>query len=93
MLLLTENASEAVHAIFDESTLPDGAGLRIATPPDGSEALTVAPVPAAERGDQVIEEHGARVFVEAEAAALLDDLVLDAHVDDDGRVQFVLGPQ
>lgn len=93
MLLLTENASRAVHAVFDETDLPDGAGLRIASPSDGADALTVAPVVAAERGDQVIEEHGARVFVEAEAMAVLDDKVLDAHVDDDGRVQFVLGPQ
>jgi iron-sulfur cluster assembly protein len=31
--------------------------------------------------DEVIEEQGARVFLEPEAAALLDDKVLDASVE------------
>ena len=39
--------------------------------------------------DEVIEEHGARVFVEAETAELLDDKLLDATVDHD-QVAFVL---
>lgn len=93
MLVLTENASRAVNAVFQEAELPDGAGLRIASPSDRSGTLTVAPATTAEQGDQVIEEQGARVFVEADAAEVLDDKVLDAHVDDDGHVQFVLGPQ
>ena len=41
--------------------------------------LRVVPLPAED--DEVIEEHGARIFVEAEAAALLEDKVLDANVD------------
>ena len=46
-----------------------------------------------EATDQVIEDQSARVFVETEAAAALDDKVLDAQVDDSGRVQFLLGEQ
>jgi iron-sulfur cluster assembly protein len=42
--------------------------------------------------DQVIEEEGARVFVEPEAAAILEDKVLDATVVGD-RVQFSLNEQ
>ena len=39
--------------------------------------------------DEVIEEHGARVFVESEAASLLDDKLLDATVDHD-QVAFLI---
>ena len=39
--------------------------------------------------DEVIEEHGARVFVEAEGPSLLEDRVLDANVDhNSGRVPY-----
>jgi Fe-S cluster assembly iron-binding protein IscA len=40
----------------------------------------------------VIEEHGARVFVEANAAILLDDKVLDATTDRD-QVAFTFVDQ
>lgn len=41
--------------------------------------LSVVPLPAED--DEVIEEQGARVFLELEAASLLDDKVLDASVE------------
>ena len=42
--------------------------------------------------DQVVEEHGAQVFLEPEAADVLDDRLLDADIRDD-KVRFVLEPQ
>jgi Fe-S cluster assembly iron-binding protein IscA len=42
--------------------------------------------------DEVIEEHGARVFLEPAAASLLDDKVLDANVEED-RVAFTIADQ
>jgi hypothetical protein len=33
------------------------------------------------------------VFLEPEAAAILEDKILDAHVDDQGAVQFLLEDQ
>ena len=50
---------------------------------------TEAPQP----GDQVLEEAGARVFLEETAAETLDDKVLDAQVDENGGVQFSITPQ
>jgi Fe-S cluster assembly iron-binding protein IscA len=43
--------------------------------------------------DQVVEQEGARVFVEPAAATVLDDKVLDVRVDDGGGVQFLLAGQ
>lgn len=93
MLFLTENATEVIRAIGRQPEAPDSAGLRIAAPSDGSEKLTVAAASTPEEGDQVMEQEGARVFLEPEAAALLDNMVLDARVQDDGAVQFELAAQ
>jgi iron-sulfur cluster assembly protein len=90
MLMLTENATKVIGALVDNPEVPDGGGLRIAT---AAEGLTVSPAEVPQATDQVIEEQSARVFVDTEAAAALDDKVLDAQVDDSGRVQFLLGEQ
>jgi iron-sulfur cluster assembly protein len=41
----------------------------------------------------VAEQSGARVFMDAPVAAVLDDKVLDARVDEDGAVQFLIAVQ
>jgi hypothetical protein len=41
----------------------------------------------------VVEAAGAHVYLEAKAAAFLDDKVLDAEVDQDGQAHFSLGLQ
>lgn len=41
----------------------------------------------------VVSETGARVFLDAAAAAVLDDKVLDAAPDENGAVRFELLPQ
>ena len=43
-----------------------------------------------EATDQTIEESGATVFVDSGAAEFLDDKVLDAAVDEAGRVRFAI---
>ena len=93
MLVLTENATMVIEALVDRSDLPEGAGLRIASPQDGAADLSIAPAGAPEAGDRVVEAQGARVFVEAGAAAVLDDKVLDAERDEQGRVQFLVVAQ
>jgi len=92
MLAVTENATSVVQQLTDRAELPDGAGLRIATA-DESPSLTVAPAGTPEEGDQVVESEGARVFLEAEAAEILDDKVLDARVNDSGGVEFLVAAQ
>ena len=96
MLVLTEAAAEVVKSVTDAPQSPDGSGLRITRPapePGGPSELQLAA--AAEPGgtDQVVETAGARVFLDPPAAAYLEDKVLDAEVDTEGRVRFTLGVQ
>ena len=74
--------------------LPNESGLRIRAERTGEGQvgleLTIVEYPT--EGDQVIEEAGARVFVEAETVADLEDKALDA-VSEGNRVQFSLSEQ
>jgi len=92
MLAVTENATSVIQQLTDRPELPDGAGLRIASSAEAPN-LTVSPAGAPEAGDQVVEEGGARVFLESQAAAMLDDKVLDARVNDAGGVEFLVAAQ
>lgn len=92
MLTVTDNAVAAIRSLTAQPEVPDGAGLRIATDPAaGALQLSVAPEP--HEGDQVVDNSGARLFLDTEAALLLDDKALDASVDDGGSVQFALAEQ
>ncbi len=94
MLTLTENASSVVKTIVDQSGgNQEQGGLRISQDAVDSPALHVIATEAPLPGDQVVEEHGARVFLEETAAETLDDKVLDAQVDESGGVQFAIGVQ
>ena len=91
-LTLTENASSVIRALSENSELAEEAGLRIAGSDDGGQPtdLAVALVMTPRQQDQVIEQEGARVFLDPTAANLLEDKVLDATVDDDGKVRFLM---
>jgi iron-sulfur cluster assembly protein len=92
MLTLTDNAVLAIRDLTTQETVPEGAGLRIATDPAGAAlTLTLAEEPA--QGDQVVDSAGARIFLDSEAAQLLDDKALDAAVDPQGGVQFAVAEQ
>jgi len=68
-------------------------GLRVVAERAGIQTnfqLSVVPLPAED--DEVIEEEGALVFLEPEAASLLDDKVLDARVEQD-QVAFTIADQ
>ena len=93
MLTLTENASTVVKTIVEQSETDQQAGLRISQDAVDSPALHVIAIEAPQPGDQVLEEDGARVFLEETAAETLEDKVLDAQVDDNGGVQFTLSVQ
>ena len=94
MLALTDSAVEAVKRLVETSDDAEGSsGLRMVVEPAGPRTnlqLSIVPLPAED--DQVIEEQGVRVFLEPEAAALLDDKILDASVDQ-GEVAFTLAVQ
>jgi iron-sulfur cluster assembly protein len=81
LLALTDSAVEAVKDIVSSSDVPETGGLRMVAEQAGTRAnfqLSVVPLPAED--DEVIDEQGARVFLEPEAASLLDDKILDADV-------------
>ena len=90
MLTLTENATTEINNLVKNNPeVPDDAGIRIASNPDGATlTLSLALTPAED--DSVITENGARVFLEPTAAGLLDDKTLDAGVDAEGQVAFGL---
>jgi len=93
MLVLTDNATTVIRNLVDTPELPDGAGLRVASPSDGSQQLTLAAAESPDPNDAVVEAEGARVFLDPPAAEVLDDKVLDARVDDNGAVQFLVATQ
>ena len=93
MLVLTDTAATVINSLGDQPGWNDAAGIRIAGPNDGSSQLDLAAAEAPIEGDQVVEQDGARVFLEPGAARMLDDMVLDAAVQDDGSVQFTLRRQ
>ena len=96
MLVLTEAAAEVVKAISATAQAPEGSGLRIASSAAGAEdpgALQVTAAPGPYENDQVIEAAGAHVYLEPQAAVYLEDKVLDAEVDSEGKAHFSLGMQ
>jgi iron-sulfur cluster assembly protein len=93
MLILTEKATNVIRSIAERPEYPDTAGLRIAVTPEGQGHLRALPAQSPETGDQVIENEGARVFLDADAATRLDDQVLDAVIDDQNQVEFMLAGQ
>ncbi|WP_327094785.1 hypothetical protein OIE68_32510 [Nocardia vinacea] len=92
MLLLTPTAIEAVRTITSAEGTPTDAGLRISAT-GGSETLQMAVAAGPDEQDQVLTAEGARVFLDQQAAAFLDDKILDTGLDPDGEGGFVLAPQ
>lgn len=87
MLTLSPSAVEAVDSLLHRPDVPDDAGLRIRTAGESQLTIAIAPEPGPE--DQVIEEGGARVFVEPEAVPMVDNVELDARMQGD-QVAFGL---
>lgn len=90
MLTLTDRATTIIRSIAEQPDVPDTAGLRIAAGTDGAQSLSATAVAGPVPGDQVVEQEGARVFLDPEAAARLENQVLDAQVAPDDQVQFTL---
>lgn len=80
-LTLTDKAINAIDEILSDPAIPRSAGARIrladgATVAAGEFTITIAEVLTIT--DEVIDDGGARVFVDDEAAGFLDDKRLDA---------------
>ena len=92
MLTLTENASTIVKDIAAQQGGAESTGLRISSE-DPTQGLMVTAAESPEPGDRTVTSDGAVVYLDAPASEVLDDQVLDAAVDEAGRVQFALAPQ
>jgi iron-sulfur cluster assembly protein len=92
VLTLTENASTIVKDIATQQGGADTTGLRISSE-DPTVGLTVTATEQPEPCDATVVSDGATIYLDPSASQQLDDQVLDAAVDQDGRVQFALAPQ
>ncbi len=84
MLTITSEAAQAVREIRESNDLPDSAGLRITAEQEGDDvSIDLDFTEAPEAGDAIVEEAGARVFLDGQAAELLSgvELGVEAHGD------------
>jgi len=96
MLTITDQAVSAIEGILTARQLPEEAGVRISTKIDALNGSTpglgvrMELVEEPRAGDEVVE--GTPVFLEPEAAMLLDDKLLDIEPAGE-RLQFAVKEQ
>ncbi len=96
MLAISEDAATAIRRIVGGTGVPAGAGLRITRELNTDESgeprtdLRLSVVAEPHEGDEVLDDE--RVFIDPDAAELLDDKLLDADVLGED-VQFSLDLQ
>jgi iron-sulfur cluster assembly protein len=96
LLAITETAATAIKSLTASREQPDDAGVRIAgretADVDTPDSLKLSVVDGPAEDDQVLEQHGAHVFLEPHAASYLDDKLLDASIDGQ-QVRFAVSDQ
>jgi iron-sulfur cluster assembly protein len=89
MLTLTERAAGTIRALTSQPGVPDDAGLRMSLP-EGEAGSLVLALDSPQPDDAVVEDSGAKVFLQSTAATMLDDRELDGELDDQGQASFTL---
>ena len=95
LLAITETAATAIRSLTSAQEESEEAGVRIAAREGGevgTAALEISLAAGPAENDQVVEEHGAHVFLEPRAASYLDDKLLDANIDGQ-QVRFAVSDQ
>ncbi|MBM0204087.1 adhesin [Micromonospora sp. M51] len=87
MLTMTDNAVLVIRDLANQQDVAQDGGVRIAADTEAG-SLTVELVPEPVQGDRVVDNQGARIFLDEDAAELLGDASVDATVDDEGVIQF-----
>ena len=87
MLTMTDNAVMVIRDLANQQDVATDGGVRIAADAQAG-SLTVELGPEPVEGDHVVDNQGARIFLDSDAADLLGDASVDATVDDEGVVQF-----
>jgi iron-sulfur cluster assembly protein len=79
MIHVTEKAATKIREMLAKQGLPESGGLRLGVQGGGCSGLSYAlrVETEARSRDKVIEEHGARVFVDPRSYAYLEDTTLD----------------
>ena len=90
MLTLTKNATKVVRSLTER---PNTTGLRIAGRQDNGQGFAVTTTDGPAAADEVVEQDGATVYLDQEAATQLSNQVLDAGTDHEGNLQFALSVQ
>jgi len=83
MLQVTQNAAERIRQLLAQEGVPaQTGGLRLGVQGGGCSGLTYAMRLEAQPRDrdQVFEQHGARVFVDAKSYTYLENITLDFQV-------------
>jgi iron-sulfur cluster assembly protein len=93
MLKLTPRAAEAVKQMLRDADA-EGAGLRISAEldEDGAPGLHISFVAEPEDEDEMLEDQGVTVYLDASAADALEDKILDAEPHGD-HVHFGIEDQ
>ena len=92
MLTLTDRAAETIRALTTQPGYPADTGLRMSLQDSDPGTLTLS-LEGPQPDDAVVEDGGARVFIQRDAASIVDDRELDAQLDEEGRASFMLGSQ
>ncbi|MEU8184811.1 adhesin [Micromonospora sp. NPDC049044] len=87
MLTMTDNAVLVIRDLANQQDVGQDGGVRIAADTEAG-SLTVELVPEPVQGDRVVDNQGARIFLDEDAAELLGDASVDATVDEEGVIQF-----
>jgi iron-sulfur cluster assembly protein len=95
VLTLTETAVEVIHNLTSRPDMPADTGLRITPQTDdgGAPAFALTLSQGPDPDDNVIEAQDARVFLEPGVAQQLADKVLDAQINEQGEIAFLVSPQ
>jgi Fe-S cluster assembly iron-binding protein IscA len=95
VLALTDAAVGVIHDLTNQPGLPEGTGLRITPQPDNGTgpayALSLSQTP--DVADEVITAEDTRVYLEHGVAEQLQDKVLDARIDEQGEIAFLISQQ
>jgi iron-sulfur cluster assembly protein len=93
MLTITDSAVSAIRTLTSQPDLPVDTGLRIMRQDEGSPSFQLALTEGPAAGDQVVEEGGARVFLEDSVATVLENKALEAQVNEQGDLAFRISDQ
>jgi Fe-S cluster assembly iron-binding protein IscA len=92
VLTLTDRATETIRILISQPGIPADTGLRMSLQGGDEGSLTLS-LEGPQPGDTVIEDAGAKVFVQEDVAGMVGDGELDAELDEQGQASFTLGTQ